>query len=100
MKIDLKKPIVSSLFSIFITFLISMMVLFIIKPSFIIDISKEGKKKKNIYLLFTYSMLFGVSAGIIVLLCKTTEVFTTKPASVLSFNSNAYKPVMYSSTII
>ena len=84
MKIYTKNPIVSSLFTIFITFLISMILFFIIKPSYIIDISKEGKKKINIYLLFIYSMLFAVLLGIVIFLCKTTTISTVK--------SNAYKP--------
>ena len=92
MKIDLKKPIVSSIVSIVITFLMSMMVLSITKPSYIIEVSKEGKKKINIYLLFTYSMLFSFLIGICILFWRTTEISRIKNDSILSFNYKSYKP--------
>jgi len=43
MKIDLKKPINSSLFSMVITFVLSLTILYVTKPSYIMEISKEGK---------------------------------------------------------
>ena len=98
MKIDIKNPIISSLFSVIITFSISMIVLYLTKPSYIVHVSDEGKKKKNIYLLFTYSMLFSVLAGITVLLWRTGEssTKTTSESAVLAFSSKSYRPKLYS----
>ena len=68
MNIDLKKPINSSLFSILITFLLSIMVLFITKPSYITEIDRKKRRRKiNIYRLFIYSILFALLVGICVL---------------------------------
>ena len=98
MKIDIKNPITFSLFSVIITFFISIIVLYITKPSYIVDVSEDGKKKKNIYLLFTYSMLFAVLVGITFLLWRTGEssTKTTTEGSVLAFSSKSYIPNLYS----
>ena len=92
MKIDFKNPISFSLFSIVVTFLICMIVLCVTKPSYIIYVSAKGKKKKNIYLLFTYSMLFAVVIETFVLLWKTGLENPIKTSPILSFNSKAYRP--------
>jgi succinate dehydrogenase/fumarate reductase cytochrome b subunit len=93
MKIEFKKPIVSSLFSIILTFLVSMIVLYVTNPSYIIDVSEDGKKRKNICLLFIYSMLYAVLVGISVLLWRTGESSTKKSrTSVLGFNPRSYNP--------
>ena len=97
MKIDLKQPINSSLFSVLIAFLVSLIILYVTKPSYIMEVSKDGKNKKNIYLLVVYSMLFAISVGILVLLCMKgfTENKSTKPR--MAFNPRSYKPQkMYS----
>ena len=96
MKIDLKKPINSSLFSMVITFVLSLTILWVTKPSYIMEISKEGKNKKNIYLLVTYSMLFSVLVGITVLLCRTGSTETNSDAPRMAFNPRSYRPKMYS----
>jgi hypothetical protein len=96
MKIDLKKPIHSSLFSMAITFLLSMIILCVTKPDYIMEISKEGKSKKNIYLLFTYSMLFSVLIGIAVLLCTHGSIVTKSHEPFMAFNQRSYRPTIYS----
>jgi hypothetical protein len=96
MKIDLKKPVFSSLFSISITFLVSMIVLCVTNPTYITEVSKKGKKKKNVYLLFTYSMLFATLVGTIVLLWRTgSNIRSGKSVPVLAFNTRAYRPNAY-----
>jgi len=94
MKIDFKNPIISSLIGMGVTFLVSIIVLCVTNPSYIMEISKHGKKTKNVYLLVTYSLLFSVVIGIVVLLCnkrfKSNSPrlrFVTK-----SFNPAAYSP--------
>lgn len=96
MKIDLKKPINSSLFSMVITFVLSLTILWVTKPSYIMEISKDGKNKKSIYLLVTYSMLFSVLVGITVLLCRTGSAETKSDAPRMAFNPRSYRPKMYS----
>ena len=96
MKINLKKPINSSLFSMAITFLLSLIILCVTKPDYIMEISKEGKSKKNIYLLFTYSMLFSVLIGITVLLCRPLSIVTKSDKPLMAFNPRSYRPTMYS----
>ena len=96
MKIDLKKPINSSLFSMSITFVLSLTILCVTKPSYIMEVSKEGKNKKSIYLLVTYSMLFSVLVGITVLLCRTGSTETKSDAPRMAFNPRSYRPKMYS----
>ena len=71
--------------------------MYITKPSYIVDVSEDGKKKKNIYLLFTYSMLFAVLVGITFLLWRTEESSAkTTEGSVLAFSSKSYIPILYS----
>lgn len=96
MKIDLKKPINSSLFSMVITFVLSLTILCVTKPSYIMEISKKGKNKKSIYLLVTYSMLFSVLVGITVLLYRTGSTETKSDAPRMAFNPRSYRPKMYS----
>ena len=90
MKIDLKKPINSSLFSILITFVISLIILYTTKPSYIMEVSKNGKNKKNIYLLVVYSILFGISVGIIVLLYMKGLYENNSVKPIMSFNPRSY----------
>jgi len=81
MNIDLKKPINSSLFSIIITFLLSIMVLFITKPSYITEIDRKKRKKRiNIYRLFIYSILFSLLVGICVLFIPIKTTNPVQPA--------------------
>jgi hypothetical protein len=95
MKIDLKKPINSSLVIMIITLVLSIIILSITEPSYIMEVSKEGKNKKSIYLLLTYSMLFSLSIGITVFLCRTGtgSIKTTEPY--MGFNQRSYKPTKY-----
>lgn len=96
MKIDFKNPIISSLFSIIITFVISVIVLFITKPLYIIDVSEDGTKKTNIALLLSVCMLFAVLVGITVFLLKTGD--SLKPPEINHvrefnpMNYNTYSP--------
>lgn len=85
MKIDLKNPIISSVFSIGITFIIFIIIFCITNPHYIMEISKNGKKKKNIYLLFIYSLLFGILVGFCVLLYKTDS--SSSPIANLAFST-------------
>ena len=99
MKIDYKKPIVSSLFSIGITFIISMIMLSFSKPIYIMEVPNDGKgnKKINGYLLCNYSLLFASLVGIVVLLFKTGHEKTQTPRLGFStYNPRSYKPVSYS----
>lgn len=96
MKIDLKNPIISSILSIGITFVISIIILYVTNPSYIIEISKNGKKKKNIYLLFTCSLLFGILVGIFILLYKTGSRSSTVSNIAFSTNNILFIPKIYS----
>ena len=71
MKINYKIPIISSVMSIGIFFIICIILLYSIQPSYIMNISDTGIYKINIFLLLTYSLLFSITIGIVVLLCKT-----------------------------
>jgi hypothetical protein len=90
MKINIKNPIVYSFFSIIVTFLVSITFMFLTKPSYIMEISKEGKKKLNICLLFIYSMLFAILIGTCLLLFRKESGI--KKNILLSLNSNIYRP--------
>lgn len=92
MKINLKNPIVSSLFGIAITFIVFLIILCVTKPSYIMEVSKKGKKKKSIYLSFIYSLLFSTLTGIIILLTVSKEI----DGPLLSFNSRSFNPRTYS----
>ena len=84
MKIELNNPIIYSISIITIIFLISVIILYLTKPSYIMEISKNGKKKKNIYLIFIYSLLFGVLFGIGVFLYKTEP--NSPPGTSITFS--------------
>tara|TARA_B110000908_G_C10023582_1_gene344001 strand:- start:301 stop:591 length:291 start_codon:yes stop_codon:yes gene_type:complete len=95
MKIDYKTPINSSLLSMGITFVITMIILYITKPFYIIQVTEEGKKKKNLYLLINYSLLFSVFVGIVVLLFRIgtdSPIPTMGFANPRSFNPRGYVP--------
>lgn len=96
MKIDYKKPIVSSLLSMGITFVITIIMLYIVQPVYIIEVSDDGKKKRNVYLLFTYSLLFSVFIGIIVLLFRTGHKDSYVKMGFNNFNPKSFKPQIYS----
>lgn len=99
MKIDLKKPIVFSLVSIGITFVISMTILFLTKPSYIIEISKNGRQKINPYLTLTYSLVFAILVGILVLILKTGDINKNHvQMSFSKYNAKAFNPIEYSPT--
>lgn len=95
MKFDFKNPIITSLLSGSISFIISLIVLYIYKPSYIIVVKKSGGKKINVPLLVTYSLLFADLVGIITLLfiTRNTNVklgFDTKYPKI--FNPRSYSP--------
>lgn len=97
MKIDLKNPIISSLISIGITFVISMTILLLAKPSYIMEISKEGKTRINIYLTVTFSLLFSILIGIIFLILKTDgDKQKTVQMGFSKYNAKAFNPLQYS----
>ena len=68
MKIDIKNPIISSLLSVLITFITVIIILYITKPIYITKVYDDGVENIDYYLLVSYSLLFGVLVGIIVLL--------------------------------
>jgi membrane-bound metal-dependent hydrolase YbcI (DUF457 family) len=92
MKIDYKNPIFLSLLTICITFIISIIILLITQPLYVIEVSEKGKKI-NIYLLITHSLLYSVLCGIIILLYKTNE---EKPIKVGFSYQNKFNPRAYS----
>lgn len=98
MKINYKNPIIYSLCSMCITFVISVIMIFLIKPLYIMEVPNNSnikKKKINWYLLFNYSFLFASLIGIVVLLFKTDH--GKKPRFGFSiYNKRAYRPVSYS----
>lgn len=97
MKIDLKNPIISSVFSIGITFVIFILIFYVTNPSYIMEISKNGKKKKNIYLLLTYSLLFGILVGICVFLYKTgSKSSSVANITFSTYNGRSFRPKLYS----
>jgi uncharacterized membrane protein len=95
MNIDYKKPIISSIFSMGITFIITFIILLITQPSYIMEVSKKGTKKKNLYLLLSYSLLFSVLIGIIVLLFKTDYISLSTPKMGFNSNPKSFKPITY-----
>lgn len=97
MKIDLKIPIIFSLVSIGITFVISMLILWITKPSYIMKISKKGEKIIDQYLTVTYSLLFSTLIGIITLIVKTGDK-KEHPVQMgfSTYNAKAFNPMKYS----
>jgi hypothetical protein len=95
MKIDIKKPIYSSLFIMIIILILSIIIMYITKPTYIMEVSKEGHNKKSIYLLLTYSMLFSVSIGITVFLYRTASNKSESTEIYMGFNPRSYKPKVY-----
>jgi hypothetical protein len=96
MKIDYNKPIINSLFSMVITFTITILLLAIKKPVCIMYISKNGKSKKNNYLLFSYSLIFSIVVGISVLLFKTGNKPSNNSKLSFTINPKSFNPVKYS----
>ena len=95
MKFDFKNPIITSLLSISISFIISLIVLFIYKPSYIMEVKKSGDTNINLSLLVTYSLLFADLIGII------TMLFITRNTKVkLGFDETKgfkiFNPISYS----
>lgn len=98
MKIDYNNPIIVSLLSIGITFIIVFIFLYITTPNYIMEISKQGKRCLSLYLLITYSLLFAVFSGIIMFFIKTENNNTSKPVKMgfAIINPRAYIPLEYS----
>ena len=94
LKIDIKNPIISSLLCIIITFIIALIVLSIVKPSYVMEITKDGSKKVNKYILVSISLLFGVLMGITKLLffsSRSKKLPSQKPIkNNFAFNPNVY----------
>jgi len=67
----LQSPINASIAGMVIIFIISAIVLYLTKPNFITVIPLHGEdreKKKNYMLIFTYSLLFAFSIGIVIMM--------------------------------
>lgn len=94
LKINIKNPIISSLLCLLITFIIALVVLSIVKPSYVIEISNKGVKNVNKYLLVSISLLFGVLMGIAKLLffySRSEKLLSQK----LIKNNFAFNPNVY-----
>ena len=63
--IDIKDPIISSVLIIIIGSLLTSLILIINQPSYIIEISKSGKKTIKVSLLISISLLIGSSVNYI-----------------------------------
>lgn len=75
MTINLKdlSPINISVLSTIISFIFFFVSFIIIRPSFILEISKHKNHKINLYLLTSYSLLFSILVGFIIINYKMTE---------------------------
>ena len=78
MKINIKNPIVYSLLYIVITFIIILIILSTLKPSYIKEVDKNGKIRINISLLLVISLLFAVLIGIINFLFFSKKYISVK----------------------
>lgn len=96
LKINIKNPIISSVLCIIITFVITIIVLSIAKPSYITEVSDKGDKKVNVYLLVFISLLFGILIGIakLIFFSKTTTAISkiTAVKNNFALNPMAYRP--------
>ena len=90
MKIDIKNPIISSLLCTIVTFIIALVVLSIVKPSYVMEITEKGSKKTNKYLLVSISLLLGVLMGITKLLFFSSRLSHKPIKNIFAFNPNSY----------
>ena len=96
MTIDLNNSIDVSIKGIGIVFLISIILLCVTNPCYIMEINNKGQKRKNIFLLISYSLLFAISTGIIILF--VTQHTSSKEMCIKfkkSLNPRAYSPKVY-----
>ena len=93
MKIDKKNPIVLSIFSIITTFIFSVIIFYICKPSFVLKVSNKSGKVIDYYVLFSYSLLFSMFVGIIIL-CIVSG-FSKKIETPVKYNFTRYIPQIY-----
>ena len=72
MKLDLKHltPINSSILFTLISFIIFFLKFLIIKPSFVMEISKHNHLTINYFLLLSYSLMFSILIGFIMVFFK------------------------------
>jgi len=87
-KIDYKNPIILSGIGIVIMFIVSLLVLWLTKPPYIMGITKSGVRSIDCCMLVMYSALFSVVSGVIIYMCATMKL-SPKPAgkiSKMSFN--------------
>ena len=77
------------LWSIPISFIISILFLIIIRPSFIMKVCKYGKKQINTCSLLSYSSLFSISIFFIIFLCAPKR--TSYSMKNLSYSPTKYQ---------
>lgn len=96
LNINIKNPIISSVLCTIITFVITIIVLSITKPSYITEVSDKGDKKVNVYLLVFISLLFGILVGIakLIFFSKKTIAISkiTDVKNNFAFNPTVYRP--------
>ena len=92
LEINIKNPIISSVLCIIITFIVTIIVLTVAKPSYITEISNKGKKKINLCLLFFISLLFGILVGLAKLLFFSEKTSTSYVKNKFAYNPITYKP--------
>jgi hypothetical protein len=79
MKLDLKHltPINSSILFTVISFIIFFLTFLIIKPSFVMEISKNKDLTINYFLLLSYSLMFSIVIGFIIVFFKLHNKMNT-----------------------
>lgn len=94
MNLILKDPITISILTFFIIFILSFIILYFIKPNYIINIHSN---KINYYSLFIYSLLFGNLSSIIIFMFTITKAEHYPVKQYYNTNNN-YNPMSYSIT--
>jgi len=102
MKINVKDPIISSMLVIIVTSLITSLILLITQPSYVMKISKTGKKKIKVSLLISISLLIGLFLGTIKIIFSSIKsnppkIETTHESNTPKKNYFAFDPNKYNS---
>jgi len=94
--IDVKDPITSSILLIIVGALVTSLILIITQPSYIIEISKTGKKEIKISLLISISLLIGLFIGTAKFIFFN-QIHVSKPveSNTLIKNNFAFDPNKY-----
>ena len=71
--LDLTKPVNISLVTIVVTFLASLGILYLSKPSWIQKLNNEGKTEISSILLISYSVTFALVCGVAALLLSSKQ---------------------------